>query len=82
MPHQDNEAAGCLLHDPKVHPSLNGVLIYLNTEGRIAEALQNAKTSGAKILQEIEKVGPYGYRTIIIDSEGNRVAFYSSTHNE
>lgn len=80
-PHQDNEVAFCLVVEPnfkaysqdQTHP-----LIYLNVNGRIDEALEITKKHGGKILSDKEQIGPYGFRAIILDSEGNRLALHSS----
>jgi predicted enzyme related to lactoylglutathione lyase len=34
---------------------------------------------GGKVVQEIHSIGPHGFRAIILDSEGNRIALHSET---
>jgi len=33
---------------------------------------------GCPVLQAVAAIGPHGFRAIAIDSEGNRIALYSS----
>ena len=75
--HKDGEAAGCLYLSDKVKPSADGPLVYLNAHGRIDEAIESVEPSGGKILQPKESIGPYGFRAIFLDTEGNRVALHS-----
>jgi predicted enzyme related to lactoylglutathione lyase len=77
FPHKDGEAAGCLYLSEKVKPSVDGPLVYLNTHGRLDEALEAVEPSGGRILEAKEPIGPFGFRAIILDSEGNRIALHS-----
>lgn len=79
FPHTDNNVSGCLTVMPDRKPSANGPLIYLNVEGRIDAASDAVKKQGQKVLKPKESIGPYGFRTIIEDSEGNVIALYSKT---
>ena len=73
--HQDGNG-GCLVISPD-EVSDKGVLLYLNTDGRLRDAVAQAEKQGGKILQPVHSVGPHGFRAIILDSEGNRVALHS-----
>jgi predicted enzyme related to lactoylglutathione lyase len=75
--HKDDEAAGCLYLSEKVKPSTEGPLVYLNVHGRIDEAIEAVGPSGGKVLQPKESIGPFGFRAVILDTEGNRVALHS-----
>jgi predicted enzyme related to lactoylglutathione lyase len=77
FPHKDGEAAGCLCLSENHKPSLDGPLVYLNAHGRIDEALEAALASGGKILQAKESIQPFGFKAIIEDTEGNRIALHS-----
>jgi predicted enzyme related to lactoylglutathione lyase len=77
FPHRDNEVGGCLFLSDKVKPSADGPLVYINAHGRIDEAIEAVEPSGGRILQPKESIGPYGYRAIILDTEGNRIALHS-----
>ena len=54
-----------------------GPLPYFNCAGRLDQALSQAKLNGGRILQDIQSIEPYGYRAIVLDSEGNRIALHS-----
>ena len=77
LPHENENVSGCLsvMNDRK--PSQDGPLVYLNVEGQLDKAIEQAKQHGGKVLQAKEQIGPYGNRAIILDTEGNAVALYS-----
>ena len=77
LPHEENNVSGCLVVMDDRKPSQNGPLVYLNLEGQIDRALEAVKEQGCAILKPKEQIGPYGYRAIILDTEGNAVALYS-----
>ncbi|HEY1792570.1 MAG TPA: VOC family protein [Opitutaceae bacterium] len=77
FPHRDGEAAGCLYLSESVKPSADGPLVYLNVHGRLDEAVEAVVPSGGKVLQPKESIGPFGFKAIILDTEGNRVALHS-----
>jgi predicted enzyme related to lactoylglutathione lyase len=78
LPHEDN-TSGCLTVGGDNQPSLNGPLIYLSVDGRLEEAVAAVGANGGIVQQPPHQIGPYGYRAVVIDSEGNRIALHSST---
>ncbi len=78
----DQGNGGCLVLDPDAVRSDGGVLVYLNAQGRIREALEQVCRLGGKILEPLNAIGEYGYRAIILDSEGNRIALYSAIESK
>jgi uncharacterized protein len=83
LPHEEQNSSGCLCvrsdsagTDNK--PSEYGPLIYLSVEGRLDDAVQAAKNNGGNVLQEKQQIGPHGFRAVILDSEGNRIALHST----
>ena len=83
LPHEEQNASGCLCVrgdsvGDKNQPSENGPLIYLSVEGRLAEAVKAARDNGGKVFQDRQSIGPHGFRAVIVDSEGNRLALHSS----
>jgi len=79
-PHEDNQAAFCLVVHHGFKPcreSHQSPLVYLNVNGRMSAALATISNNGGKILSAKEQIGPYGFRAIILDSEGNRIALHS-----
>ena len=77
LPHKDNEVGGCLFESDKVKPSADGPLVYLNVHGRIDEAVEAVEPCGGKIMKAKESIGPFGFRAIVLDTEGNRIALHS-----
>lgn len=68
---------GCLI--PKADEvSQTGILVYLNADGRIRDAVEQAGRSGGRVLEAVHPIGPHGFRAIVLDSEGNRIALHSS----
>ena len=84
LPHEKQTASGCLCVGSdsvgnENKPSQTGPLIYLSVEGRLDDAVKKAGASGGKVLEEKQQIGPHGYRAVVVDSEGNRIALHSST---
>jgi len=77
LPHKET-ASGCLTASDDNKPSQTGPLVYLSVEGRLDAASDAARSRGGKVLQEKHQIGPYGFRVLILDSEGNRIALHSS----
>ena len=82
LPHEEQSASGCLCVGgdsvgDRNQPSQNGPLIYLSVEGRLDEAVKAARANGGKCLQDRQQIGPHGFRLLIVDSEGNRIALHS-----
>jgi hypothetical protein len=73
----ENGVGGCLFAGPESQPSAQGPLIYLNCQGRLDEAAVAVGPNGGKILQPKHQIGPYGFRVVVLDSEGNRIALHS-----
>ena len=68
---------GCLVPNQAEISGSTGVLIYLNVHGRIREAAAQVEKLGGKVIEAIHPIGPHGFRAIVLDSEGNRVALHS-----
>ncbi len=73
----ENGAGACLFAGDEIQPSANGPLIYLNCKGRLVAAEAAVAPNGGKILQPKHQIGPYGFRAVVLDSEGNRIALHS-----
>lgn len=78
MEHNEGNG-GCLVVNEAEVSSKAGILLYLNVDGRIHDAVAKVDANGGKILEPIHAIGPHGYRTVILDSEGNRLALHSVT---
>ena len=80
LPHTGSDVGGCLYSPGEDNaPSRTGPLVYLNAEGRLAQAVEAVATTGGQIIQAVHQIGSHGYRAIVVDSEGNRVALHAPT---
>lgn len=77
LPHAGQDVGGCLIVDPVVKPSEQGLLVYFNCTGRLEAAVQAAIQSGGRLLVPAHQIGPHGFKAVVIDSEGNRIALHS-----
>jgi uncharacterized protein len=77
FPHKDGDVGGCLYLSDRVKPSADGPLVYLNAHGRLDEAIEAVGPSGGTVLQAKESIGPFGFRAIVLDTEGNRIALHT-----
>jgi uncharacterized protein len=78
LPHADEGIAGCLVPAGAGNaPSRTGPLVYLNASGRLHEALRSAQEHGGSVLQAVHQIGEHGWRAIVLDSEGNRIALHA-----
>jgi predicted enzyme related to lactoylglutathione lyase len=77
LPHADGEVGACLFASETARPSADGPLVYLSCEGRLDAAEAAVVPHGGKVLQPKHGIAPYGFRSIVLDSEGNRIALHS-----
>jgi predicted enzyme related to lactoylglutathione lyase len=77
LPGHDPDVTGCLHKSENDRPSDHGLLVYFNCEGRLDDAIAAVVPGGGKIVQGKHAIGPYGFRAVVLDSEGNRVALHS-----
>ena len=78
MSHDTGDVAGCLYVKEGDVPSDRGVLLYFNVDGRLDAAVSAVVPNGGSVLAPIHKLGEWGNRAIVLDSEGNRIALHSS----
>ena len=78
LEHGPEGNGGCLIPNAK-EVSAAGVLVYMNVDGRIREAVRQTQRLGGKIVEPVKAIGPHGFRAVIIDSEGNRIALHSNS---
>lgn len=79
LPHSGNDVAGCLYQSDVHKPSADGMLLYFNCNDRLCEAVEAAAAAGGQVLQPKHQIGPHGYRAIVLDTEGNRIALHSQS---
>ena len=77
LDHRDGNG-GCLIREPGAITSSGGILVYMNVDGRIRDAVAQVERHGGKVMQAVHTIGPHGCRAIVRDSEGNRIALHST----
>src|SRR5262245_45318747 len=77
LPRSEGSIGGCLVQNMDAKPSEIGPLLYLNTQGPLAEATNAVEKYGGKVLAARHSISPFGFRAIVLDSEGNRIALHS-----
>ena len=77
LPGGDTDVTGCLYTSGSERPSDHGPLLYFGCNGRLDQAVAAVVPGGGKVLQAKHAIGPYGFRAIVLDSEGNRIALHS-----
>jgi uncharacterized protein len=77
LPHNDGEVGACLFTSAEDKPSEKGAMIYLNANGRLDDAIAAVAANGGRVVKTKHAIGPFGFRAVVIDSEGNRVALHS-----
>ncbi len=75
----DQGNGGCLVVDPDAISAAHGPLVYHNVDGRIRDAVKKVAELGGAVTQDVHQIGPYGYRALVTDSEGNRLALHSNS---
>ncbi|MCF6776707.1 VOC family protein [Thiotrichales bacterium 19X7-9] len=75
--YHDKGNGACLMPQENAISAEHGVLIYLNVNGRIEDALDQVEEYGGTVIEEVQALGEYGYRAVILDSEGNKMALHS-----
>ncbi len=73
----ENGNGGCLV-PRQPGQGKSGILIYLNADGRIRDAVAKVSQLGGKVVQGVHSIGPHGCRALIEDSEGNAMALHST----
>jgi predicted enzyme related to lactoylglutathione lyase len=77
LDHSDGNG-GCLVLEPSAISSTGGILLYLNADGRIRDAVTQVERMGGKVVKPVHTIGPHGCRAVVHDSEGNRIALHST----
>jgi predicted enzyme related to lactoylglutathione lyase len=78
LAHKDGNG-GCLVPKPNEVSHDKGILIYMNVDGRIRDAVGKVAPNGGEVIQDTHPIGPHGFRALIKDSEGNRLALHSNS---
>lgn len=73
----DQGNGGCLVPRPEEIASDRGLLVYFNVQGRIRDAVRQVAGKGGRVVEDVHAIGPHGFRALVHDSEGNRIALHS-----
>ena len=68
--------SGSLIKSDRLHPSGDGIMIYLNANPSIDKAIARIEKAGGRIILPKTK-NPAGWVCIFTDSEGNKIGIYS-----
>ena len=79
LPTPDGGQLGCLCVVDGFKPSADGIMIYFGVNGRLKEAVAAVRDNGGTVQTDVHSIGPYGYRSEVLDSEGNCIALHSET---
>ncbi len=77
----DTSPGGALVNNTEFYAisSSHGVLVYLNANPDVQQVLDRIEPNGGKVLIPKTEISPeYGYMAVILDTEGNRIAFHSN----
>lgn len=75
----DHEAPGCtgaLVKMEGKDSGVGGVIIYFPVDDCAAAAVQ-AEKSGGRIQKAKSSIGPYGFISLVLDTEGNMIGLHS-----
>ena len=72
---------GCIVPDKDFKPQASGHLLYFDANGRMKAAIDAAVEKGGEVVQEPHSIGPHGWRALLLDSEGNRIALHSENND-
>jgi predicted enzyme related to lactoylglutathione lyase len=79
LPGGGPDTSGCLYmpEGSENKPGTSGPLVYLNCGGRLDDAVAQVESHGGKVVHAKHQIGEHGFRAVIVDSEGNRIAMHS-----
>lgn len=78
FPHENDSVGGCIyVPEDGARPSGSGPLIYLDATGRLKAAVDAVKSHGGEVVQDVHAIGAHGFRAVVLDSEGNRIALHA-----
>jgi predicted enzyme related to lactoylglutathione lyase len=77
FPSAPKGVGGAIVQRPSHRPAAAGVLIYLNVDGILADALARTPGLGGSVVFPITEVpGGFGSFACILDSEGNHIGLH------
>ena len=77
FPYEQPAISGCLLESRDIQPTTNGVVVYLNCDGKLDAVLAKLTSLGGAILENKSHLPGIGWVAQMRDSEGNRVGLHA-----
>ena len=74
----DQGNGSCLIPHARYTCYVDGLLVYMNVDWRIRDAVDKVGKLGNKLREAIHPIGLHGIRAITLDSERNRIALHST----
>ena len=68
---------GALVRQPGREPTENGVIVYLDANGKLDASLARVEQAGGKVVMPKTDIGPPGFIALVRDTEGNLVGLHS-----
>jgi len=81
LPTPDGGQQGDVVLVKGFKPSADGVMIYLDVNGRLEDAVAAVRANGGIVQKDIHSIAQYGFCAEVLDSEGNCIALHSLTEN-
>jgi len=78
FPYERPGISGAIVHEEKLKPSSDGVVIYLNCDGKFDTVLNRVEEAGGAIVEEKTHLPNVGWIAQIRDTEGNRIGLHAA----
>jgi predicted enzyme related to lactoylglutathione lyase len=73
----EDGVGGALVRQTGREPTDNGVIIYLDADGKLDASLARVERAGGKVLMPKTDIGAPGFIALVRDTEGNLVGLHS-----
>lgn len=78
FPYQRPGVSGAVAFGDGHRPSGDGVVVYLNCDGRFDDVLSRVEAAGGSIAEPKSHIPSVGWIAQILDSEGNRIGLHAA----
>ena len=78
FPYQKPGISGAIGYGEGFKPAADGVIIYLNCDGKFDSVLNRVKSAGGAIVEPKTQLPGVGWIAQIRDSEGNRIGLHAA----
>jgi predicted enzyme related to lactoylglutathione lyase len=73
----ESGVGGALVRQPGRAPTENGVIVYLDADGKLDASLARVERAGGQVVMPKTDIGPPGFIALVRDTEGNLVGLHS-----